>query len=664
MVSGGILVAGGLVIGSAVSPLRPANDNSPATLAAEDPITAPEPTKADAGTAVAGNPAVTDAAPVEPAAENAKQPEPEVKADDPAPEPQPEPTPEPAEAPPTVTAADDGPVAPEAPTPEMTEPEAPAPTDTTAPEATETPAPLAETMADAPAAAPEATPAPGAKLAANNAEADKIAGAEAAPEAETAAPEADAAVAATTADAKSTAPKPEAVTEPAATPDPATKVATAEEPAAPEAAPEVTAEAEPAPDAAPAEVAVAEPAPTDPVVVTEASPDGSIEPTPEATADAPAAPTPAVTTEEAPESAPETAPADPVSPPAAEAAEAPVVEPAPEPEAPAAAPAAPEAPVPESPAPETPATEAPEAGAMPEALDDGSDMPGTEAEGLPGTPDATAPEDTTQPETGSTFAPAPSLIGKDQGAVVRRGSDVEAPPEAATDPAAIPADTRPIVQFAAAFENTEAKPPLAIVLVDDGAVDLDRAGLAALPFPVSFALDPLDPATPDRAAIYRAAGHEVVMLVTGIADGAQATDVEVAFQSMAQGLPEAVAVLDLANPAFQNNRSLASAVVPILKAQGRGLLTRDEGLNAADQVARREDLEAAVVFRDLDTAGDDKVAMRRLLDRAVFKAGQDGRVSVVGNASPETVAALLEWTVEGKAATVALAPVTAVLKVD
>jgi polysaccharide deacetylase 2 family uncharacterized protein YibQ len=129
-------------------------------------------------------------------------------------------------------------------------------------------------------------------------------------------------------------------------------------------------------------------------------------------------------------------------------------------------------------------------------------------------------------------------------------------------------------------------------------------------------------------------------------------------------MPEAVAAMELPDPTFQNNRPLASAVVPILKAQGRGLLTWDEGLNAADQVARREDLEAAVVFRSLDQAGGDSVALRRLMDRAVFKADQDGRASVVGTADPATVAALLEWTVEGKAATVALAPLTAVLKVD
>ena len=87
-------------------------------------------------------------------------------------------------------------------------------------------------------------------------------------------------------------------------------------------------------------------------------------------------------------------------------------------------------------------------------------------------------------------------------------------------------------------------------------------------------------------------------------------------------------------------------------------------MNAADQVARREDVEAATVFRDISTAGSDRVAVRRLLDRAVFKAGQEGRVAVVGTADAETLAALLEWTVEGKAATVALAPVTAVLKID
>jgi hypothetical protein len=154
------------------------------------------------------------------------------------------------------------------------------------------------------------------------------------------------------------------------------------------------------------------------------------------------------------------------------------------------------------------------------------------------------------------------------------------------------------------------------------------------------------------------------MLATGIAEGATASDIEVAFQSMAQGLPESVAVMDMPNPVFQGNRPLASLVVPVVASQGRGLLTWDQGLNAADQVARREDLAAAVVFRNIDAAGEDRAAIRRHLDRAAFKAAQDGRVTVVGQTSAETVAALLEWTVEGRAAAIALAPLTAALTVE
>jgi polysaccharide deacetylase 2 family uncharacterized protein YibQ len=304
--------------------------------------------------------------------------------------------------------------------------------------------------------------------------------------------------------------------------------------------------------------------------------------------------------------------------------------------------------------------------ATPEAV--APDMPGTKPEALPevATEQITPDTPLTEESNSSTFEPAPGLPRAGEGVIIGRGTDTDtAPADAApADAGAAPADSRPIAAFAAPFENPDAKPAFAIVLIDDGRADLDRAGLASLPIPATIALDPLDPASPERAAAYRAAGKEVVMLVTGIAEGAQASDVEVAFQSMSQGLPEAVAAMDLATPAFQNNRGLSSAVVPILKAQGRGLLTWDEGLNAADQVARREDLEAATVFRDISTAGADPVAVRRLLDRAVFKAGQEGRVAVVGTADAGTLAALLEWTVEGKAATVALAPVTAVLKVD
>lgn len=231
--------------------------------------------------------------------------------------------------------------------------------------------------------------------------------------------------------------------------------------------------------------------------------------------------------------------------------------------------------------------------------------------------------------------------------------------EAITTEAAIP-----LIEHAAAFENPDAKPAFAIVLVDDGDAGLDRAALAALPFSVTFALDPNHPQAAEHAAIYRAAGREIVMLATGLPEGALASDVEVALSAMEMNLPQSVAVMDLAGQGFQGNRALASLVVPVVGDQGRGLLTWDEGLNAADQVARREDVPSAVVFRDIDGEGETAPVMRRYLDRAVFKAAQEGKVVVVGRTRPETVAAILEWTVEGRGATVALAPLTAVLSLN
>ncbi|VDC32927.1 Divergent polysaccharide deacetylase [Pseudogemmobacter humi] len=261
----------------------------------------------------------------------------------------------------------------------------------------------------------------------------------------------------------------------------------------------------------------------------------------------------------------------------------------------------------------------------------------------------------------STLPATPSLGGRDTGVETGRLPRIgdEAAP-AVAEPAGAP----PRQAYARSFENPAEKPLFAVILIDDGSPDLDRAALAGLPFPVSFALDPQSPGAADHAATYRAAGQEVIMLATGLPQGAAASDVGVAFDAMARALPEAVAVMDLPARAFQADRPLASLVIPVIGDQGRGLVTWDAGLNAADQVARRAGLPAAVAFRDLDAEGEEAPVIRRYLDRAAFKAAQEGRVTVVGRTRPETIAALLEWSLEGRAGTVALAPVTAVLRAD
>ncbi len=287
---------------------------------------------------------------------------------------------------------------------------------------------------------------------------------------------------------------------------------------------------------------------------------------------------------------------------------------------------------------------------------------------------ADSPLDPTEPlpdaaETAEPLAPVDrpetGFAGDVDGVTVGRLPRIGDPPADQDEAAAAEdaADLPPIERYASAFSNPEGKPTFAIILVDLGDPALDRAALAALPFPVTFALDPTRPDVADLAAPYLAAGHEVVMLATGIPEGATAADLEVTFGAHAAALPQAVAVLDLPEGGFQNDRPLATQVIPVIKGQGRGLLTFDTGLNPADQVASREELPAATVFRRLDSEDESAMTIRRYLDRAAFKAAQEGRVAVVGQARQETIAALLEWSIEGRAAAVALAPVTAVMAV-
>lgn len=263
--------------------------------------------------------------------------------------------------------------------------------------------------------------------------------------------------------------------------------------------------------------------------------------------------------------------------------------------------------------------------------------------------------------------PSPGFVGSVEGVKTGRLPSIASVPAATeTSPAAglnatDASSSAPIDRFARAFANPDGKPVFAILLQDTGGPDVDRETLAAIPFPVSFVIDPLSPDAATAAEIYRAAGQEVLMMATGIPEGAQASDLAVSFEEMAKALPEAVAVVDLEQGGFQGNRTLATQVLNLIRDQGRGVISWDRGLNAASQVARRDGVPSAVIFRALDSDNESRPIIRRYLDRAAFKAAQDGRVVVAGQTRPETVAALLEWAVEGRAATVAIAPATAVM---
>ena len=324
----------------------------------------------------------------------------------------------------------------------------------------------------------------------------------------------------------------------------------------------------------------------------------------------------------------ESAPARTDDPPAVEEA---LLQPAPE----AEAPTAPALIVPDAPLPTVPE-------ATPGVTAEVTDAPEGLALAVPGV------RTDRLPRIGDDAAPAEDGMASD-------GTETAVLPEAVLG-------TTPLELFRRDFDNPDAKPLFAIILIDGGIPAEERARLAALPFAVSFAVDPLSPDSADAARVYRAAGQEVVMLASGIPQGATAGDLEQTFQALDMAMPEAVAVLDRMEGGFQDTLDLARQAVPIVAEQGRGILTYDRGLNSADQVARREGVPRATIFRVLDAEGESIPKMRNYLDRAAFKAAQEGRVLVIGRAQADTVAAILEWTVEGRAASVMLAPVSAVLE--
>ena len=216
--------------------------------------------------------------------------------------------------------------------------------------------------------------------------------------------------------------------------------------------------------------------------------------------------------------------------------------------------------------------------------------------------------------------------------------------------------------YASNFENPEAKPLMSIVLIDRGDFTGAVDALANFPYQVSFALDPARPGAAEAMARYRAAGFEVLALAD-IPETATAGDVEASLGAALAALPETVAVLEGDKAGLQGSREISDQVAAILGETGHGLILAPRGLDTARKSATKAGLAAATLFRDFDAKGQDANAVRRFLDQAAFKAGQDGGgIIMVGRTRPETISALILWGLADRAERVALAPVSAVLK--
>ncbi len=285
-------------------------------------------------------------------------------------------------------------------------------------------------------------------------------------------------------------------------------------------------------------------------------------------------------------------------------------------------------------------------------------------------PDEGAPEGAPAPRRLQPQGGGAPVQNRAEGARTDRLPRIGAPPEggaeegatAEADTAAPAAPEPALVRNAVAAEVPPGKPLMAIVLIDDGSGALGREALAAFPYPLSIAIPATRPDAGAAAARYREAGFEVLLDVD-LPEGASAADVEVAMAAWLERVPQAVAVIEGDGTGLQSSREASAQLAPILLETGHGLVMRPNGLDTAQKLIAREGVPSATLFRDFDAQGQDAAAVRRFLDQGAMRAGQqEAGVIMLGRLRADTISGLLIWGLQDRAASVALVPVSAVLR--
>ncbi|MGI9389192.1 MAG: divergent polysaccharide deacetylase family protein [Boseongicola sp.] len=227
----------------------------------------------------------------------------------------------------------------------------------------------------------------------------------------------------------------------------------------------------------------------------------------------------------------------------------------------------------------------------------------------------------------------------------------------------LPANAPALLKWRTAFENAGDRPLMSIVLMHEGGRALSTDELAGVPEVIAFGISAGQQDAGQIAAEYRDAGREVV-LIPSLPEGATPQDVEVALRVNFETVPEAVAVMDSSGESFQSDRAAVAQIVDVVATTGHGLITFPRGLNTAHQRAERSGVPTGLIFRDIDGDAQSNEQIRRAMDRAAFRARQDEAVILVGRTRPETLAALTEWALGNRAASVTIAPISTALLGD
>ena len=232
-------------------------------------------------------------------------------------------------------------------------------------------------------------------------------------------------------------------------------------------------------------------------------------------------------------------------------------------------------------------------------------------------------------------------------------------PNEKTPESVIPDDAPAIMRFAAPFENPQDVPLISIILIDSGEMPDAAAAVADLGFVPTVIVNGLSASSTALVTAYRASGVEVAMQAD-LPEGAQPTDVEVAFEAAMALVPE-VAMLFSDGTGAMQDRNVTAQVMQILADKGQGFVAVQRGLNNAARAAEQVDVPAVTVLRDIDGAGEDSRAILRALDQAAFRARQSGNAVLLGRVTPQTMDALRDWAGNVDPDALMIAPVSAVL---
>ena len=222
---------------------------------------------------------------------------------------------------------------------------------------------------------------------------------------------------------------------------------------------------------------------------------------------------------------------------------------------------------------------------------------------------------------------------------------------------------RPIQAFSMPKVPQDGKPILAIVLIADDKNQIDIQALKDIPFPLTIAVSSSSPNSAETLAHYRALGFEVAVQVNS-PSSLSALAVEQVFMSSIQAQNETVAIIEGIPGSFQKTRERSEQIAELLSASGHGLLVYEKGLNSIVQKAHKLAIPVGVIYRNLNQSGSDSRKVRRFLDGAAFRARQSGAnsaVVVTASLRPETLGALLIWSMQDRSKSVTLAPLSQAL---